>query len=87
VGSLRQGEGVKVRLRELETEVILFPKVVGGKAVIGIEGLILPPYPIEVLEESEKAIKLRSAIDGKLVSLAQGQLKQTPVLANKVVEL
>jgi len=86
-GSLRQGEGVKVRLRELETEVILFPKVVGGKAVIGIEGLILPPYPIEVLEESEKAIKLRSAIDGKLVSLAQGQLKQTPVLANKVVEL
>lgn len=69
---------LRVSLKELEAEVIIFAPLRNGKAVIGLKEYILPPYPIE-LTNADNRLCIRSRASGTLLYVEDSSLRQAEV--------
>ncbi len=85
-GSFGLSDGrVRVRLGELEAEVVTFADVSSGRGVIGIKELLVPPAGVSVRGEAGKVV-VRARTDGTLLYYSGG-LKEVKVREGEEVEV
>jgi len=77
---------VKVSLKELDAEVVVFSPIKSGKSVIGLKEFILPPYPVKVIEAEDKlAVKPRTS--GTLIYIENSTLHQVKISKDLAIVL
>ena len=82
-GVVRRGEAIDIELRELEADVVILAPIVNERAVIGIKEYLLPPYPVDLLEE--RIAKTR--VDGTLLIYADGSFQELKARRDEFIEL
>jgi hypothetical protein len=85
-GIITPRERIKVSLKELEAEIIIFTPIKNNKAIIGLKEYLLPPYPIEIIETNSK-LYIRSRVEGTLIYIENNILKQIKVQKESITEL
>jgi len=70
-GSIRRGEGVKLKLKPLQVEVLTIAPVIDGTAVIGLTEWLLPPALVEVIRARGSTI-IRPRAEGTLLYYKNG---------------
>jgi len=75
---IKPGDGVRVSLSELETEILILAPIYDGRAVVGLKDYLLPPYPIEI-RKIDGEILIESDVPGTLLYYRDGVLDEIKI--------
>ncbi|MEM1526557.1 MAG: Sip1-related alpha-galactosidase [Ignisphaera sp.] len=82
-GVITENNRVKVKLRELDAEVIVLAPIENERAVIGLKEFMLPPYPIKVLRGLDEFYVIPKA-SGTLLYYSDGIFNEEYIEKNSV---
>ena len=85
-GIITPKDKVKVTLKELEAEILVFAPVKDGKTVIGLKEYLLPLYPVEVIEGNDK-LYIKTRTNGTLIYIKNNTIHQSKVSRGEVVTI
>ncbi len=85
-GVMDRSGRIRIVLKPLETEIIVFSPIDNEKSVIGLKEYLLPPYPIEIISIDNKII-IKPKASGTLIYYRDGRFIEQLVNRNQIVEL
>lgn len=85
-GVITKNSSIKVRLGELDVEVVILAPIENKKSVIGLKEFVLPPYPIEIVRGLNRFYVIPRA-SGTLLYYSGGEFYEEYVEKNRIVEV